>query len=187
MRTLSVFNQVSVDGYIADAAGSMAWAHRGRADAEWSAWVEGNASGDGILLFGRKTYDLMAAYWPTPAATKNDPVVAARMNARPKVVFSRTMRRAASQNTALVNGDLAESVRRMKREPGPDMVILGSGSIVAQLAGENLVDTYQIVVIPVVLGAGRTMFEGLTKPLDLRLVSSRSFANGNVVLTYEAA
>lgn len=186
MRHLSVFNQISLDGYIADAAGSMRWAHRAIADAEWDAWVASNASGGGVLLFGRKTYDLMAAYWPTPAAARDNPVVAEAMNAAAKVVFSRTMRRAEWRNTTVVTDDLAESVRRMKRAPGPGMVILGSGSIVAQLAPVQVIDSYQVVVIPVVLGAGRTMFEGLPQPLELRLASTRSFANGNVVLTYAA-
>jgi dihydrofolate reductase len=187
MRRLTVFNQVSVDGYIADARGDMSWAHRAPDDAEWGAWVQGNARGGGELLFGRKTYDLMAGYWPTPAAMKSNPVVAERMNALPKVVFSRTMERAAWRNTTLVSGDLVESVRRMKRETGPGMVIMGSGSIVAQLAPESVIDAYQIVVIPVALGAGRTMFEGLPRNLDFRLVSSRAFANGNIVITYEPA
>ncbi len=129
----------------------------------------------------------MAAYWPTPAAARDNPVVAEGMNAAAKVVFSRTMRRAEWRNTTLVQDDLVESVRRMKGEPGPGMVILGSGSVVAQLASARVIDSYQVVVIPVVLGAGLTMFEGLKRPLDLRLLSTRSFANGNVVLTYEAA
>lgn len=186
MRTLGVFNQISLDGYIADAAGSMRWAHRTAPDPAWDAWVAGNASGGGVLLFGRKTYDLMAAYWPTPAAVRDNPVVAEGMNAAAKVVFSRTMRRAEWRNTTLVKDDLVESVRRMKRETGPGLVILGSGSIVAQLAPAKVIDSYQVVVVPVVLGAGRTMFEGLPRPLELRLASTRSFANGNVVLTYEA-
>ncbi len=187
MRALSVFNQISLDGYIADARGDMSWAHRTPDDAEWDAWVQGNAEGGGELLFGRKTYDLMAGYWPTPAAAKNNPVVAERMNALPKVVFSRSLRTAAWQNTKLVSGDIAGAVRGMKRESGPGMVIMGSGSIVAQLAPEGVIDAYQIVVIPVALGAGRTMFEGLPRHLDLRLTSQRSFTNGNVVLTYEPA
>ncbi len=185
MRTVSVFNQISLDGYVADAKGDMSWAHLARPDPEWSAFVTGNASGEGVLLFGRVTYDLMAGYWPTPAAARNDPVVAEHMNARPKVVFSRTLRRAAWRNTRVVSGDLVEAVQRMKREPGPDMVILGSASIVSQLASAGLVDGYQAVVIPVALGAGRTMFEGMRRKLILRLTGSRAFANGNVVLSYE--
>jgi dihydrofolate reductase len=185
MRKLSVFNQVSLDGYICDARGDMSWAHPARPDPEWNAFVAGNARGGATLLFGRVTYDLMAGYWPTPQAARNDPVVASRMNAAPKVVFSRTLKNAAWANTMLVTGDIAGVVRGMKRESGPGMVILGSGTIVAQLAPEGVIDSYQIVVIPIALGAGRTMFEGLEKRLSLKLTQSRAFANGNVVLTYE--
>ena len=72
----------------------------------------------------------------------------------------------------------------MKQQPGANMVVLGSGSIVAQLASERLVDEYQIVLIPIVLGGGRTLFEGMANPLNLRLSETRSFSNGNVFLRY---
>jgi dihydrofolate reductase len=129
----------------------------------------------------------MASYWPTSSAMQNDPVVAGGMNASPKVVFSRTLREASWSNTRLVHGDPAAEVRRMKAEPGPDMAILGSGSLVAQLAPEGLIDEYQIVVSPVVLGRGRTLFDGLPEKLALRLTKSRAFRNGNVLLSYEPA
>jgi dihydrofolate reductase len=183
MRKLIVFNNVSVDGYFVDANGDMSWAHR--PDAEWNSFAGENASGGGTLLFGRKTYELMASYWPTPMAMRNDPVVAEGMNNLSKVVFSRTMDKASWKNTRLVNGDLAPEVRKMKNEPGDGMAILGSGTIVAQLAQEGLIDEYQIAVIPVVLGAGRTMFEGIKHRLNLTLKKTRAFGNGNVVLWYE--
>ncbi len=83
------------------------------------------------------------------------------------------------------HGDIEAAVRRMKQEPGPDMVIMGSGTIVAQLTEARLIDGYQIVVTPIVLGSGRTMFDGVRERVDLRLTSSRVFDNGNVVLWYE--
>lgn len=187
MRHLSVFIQVSVDGYFVDRHGSVDWAHKARDDAEWYKFVEGNASGGGTLLFGRKTYDIMASYWPTPMALQNDPVVAKRMNDGPKIVFSRTMERAAWQNTTLLKGDLATEVRTLKRASGEGMVILGSGSIVAQLTEARLIDTFTVVVLPLALGGGRTVFEGMKQPLGLTLTQSRPFRNGNVVLTYEPA
>ena len=183
MRKLVVFNQVTLDGYIADTNGHMSWAHK--QDAEWNAFVQENASGGGELLFGRITYDLMTSYWPTPLAMKNDPVVAARMNNLPKVVFSRTLENVSWNNTKLVKGDIAAEVRKMKKAPGPDMVILGSGSVVAQLAQEGLIDEYQMVVNPVALGKGKTMFDGLKEKLTLKLTRTRSFGNGNVLLCYE--
>jgi len=182
MRTLIVFNQVSLDGYIADAHNDMSWAHKD--DPEWNAFAAQNASGGGVLLFGRVTYDMMAAFWPSPAALKSAPAVAEGMNRMQKVVFSRTMKKAAWQNTTLVKDDIAGAVRKMKAEPGPGMVILGSASIVSQLTQAGLIDEYQMVMNPVVLGAGKTMFAGLKDKVGLKLSSARPFKNGNVVLTY---
>ena len=185
MRKLIVFNHVSLDGYFVDANGSMSWAHKARQDAEWNAFVAANASGGGVLLFGRITYELMASYWPTPLALKNDPIVAEGMNNLQKVVFSRTLDKASWKNTKLVKGDLVEEVRMMKAEPGEGMAILGSGSIVSQLAQEGLIDEYQIALNPIVLGKGRTMFEGVKETLALKLTKTRAFANGTVMLWYE--
>jgi dihydrofolate reductase len=184
MRRLSVFNAMSLDGYIADARGDMRWAHFEDRDPEWAAFVEGNAKGGGELIFGRVTYDMMASYWTSPQAAKNDAAVAERMNALPKVVFSRTMERASWKNTRLVKGDLAAAVRGLKAAAGKDMTILGSGSIVSQLTQEDLVDELQVVVVPVVLGAGKTMFAGVSSRPALRLAGSRVFKNGFVLLSY---
>ena len=183
MRKLAVFNHVSLDGYFVDANGDMSWAKADHEDAEWNAFVAGNASGQGMLVFGRVTYEMMASFWPTPLAIEMMPAVAAGMNGMPKVVFSRTLDTASWNNTTLVKGDIVNATRQLKRESGPDMVILGSGSIVSQLAREGLIDAYQIVVNPVVLGRGRTMFDGAK--LDLTLTSTRAFGNGNVLLCYE--
>jgi dihydrofolate reductase len=183
MRKLIVFNHISLDGYFTDAKGDMSWAHK--SDPEWNAFVAENASGGGTLVFGRVTYDLMASYWPTPMALKNDPVVAERMNDMPKVVFSRTLKTASWNNTKLVNGDPATEMRRMKQEPGEDMAIFGSGTIVSQLAQEGLVDEFQVVLGGIVLGKGRTMFEGVTKRLNLKHTRTRTFDNGNTFLCYE--
>jgi dihydrofolate reductase len=183
MRKLAVFNNVTLDGYFADARSDMRWAHND--DAEWTAFAAENVGGGGVLLFGRITYDLMASYWPTPAALKNAPAVAAGMNGMQKVVFSRTLDKASWQNTTLVKDDIVTAVRRMKHEPGEGMVILGSGSIVSQLTQARLIDEYQIVVHPVVLGEGKTMSAGLKEMVSLRLTKTRPFGNGNVVLWYE--
>jgi dihydrofolate reductase len=185
MPRLVVFNSMSLDGYFADANGDMRFAHNPARDAEWEAFVAGNARGGGTLLFGRITYELMAGYWPTPLAAEQMPVVAERMNHLPKVVFSRTLDRASWSNTTLVKDDLTGVVRTLKQESGEDMAILGSGSIVSQLARHRLIDEYQIVVIPVVLGRGRTMFQGVEERVPLRLTKTRTFSNGNVLLCYE--
>ncbi|HVH42221.1 MAG TPA: dihydrofolate reductase family protein [Labilithrix sp.] len=187
MRRLTAFNQVSLDGYFVDDSGDMSWAHEAAADEEWNAFVAGNASGGGALLFGRITYEMMASYWPTPAAMKDNRVVAEGMNNLPKVVFSRTLRDVSWKNTTLSKGDLCDEVRRLKKEPGQDMTILGSGTIVSQLAQARLIDQLDLVVRPIVLGKGRTLFEGAEERLHFKLTNTRSFRNGNVVLTYEPA
>jgi dihydrofolate reductase len=185
MRKLTVFNHVSLDGYFTDANGDMRFAHKDNQDAEWDAFVAGNASGGGMLLFGRITYELMASFWPTRFAVENMPVVAERMNSLPKVVFSRTLDMASWNNTKLVKGDMTDEIRKMKKEPGEDMAILGSGSIVSQLAQHGVIDEYQIVVNPVALGKGRTMFDGIKERVHLNLIRTRTFGNGNVLLCYE--
>ncbi|HEX6976410.1 MAG TPA: dihydrofolate reductase family protein [Vicinamibacterales bacterium] len=185
MRSLSVFDNVSLDGFFADANQDMSWAHKD--DEEWNAFASGNAGGDGDLLFGRKTYEMMAAFWPTAQAAQMLPEVAAGMNAKRKIVASRTMERATWHNTTILKGDLVDEVRRLKESPGPDIVILGSGSIVSQLTEARLIDAYQIVLCPVVLGKGRTLFETVTSKVPLTLVRTRPFGNGNVVLWYEPA
>jgi dihydrofolate reductase len=185
MRKLTVFNMVSLDGYFVDERGDMSWAHKH--DPEWNAFVAENASGGGTLLFGRITYQMMASYWPTPMASQNDPVVAKGMNELPKFVFSRTLDKATWQNTKLLKGDPAKEVRKLKEEPGRDLVVMGSGSIVAQLAQASLVDEYTLIVNPLVLGKGRSMFTGVDKPFALKPTKTRTFRNGNILLSYERA
>jgi len=185
MRKLIVFNHVSLDGYFTDAKGDMSFARNANPDAEWDAFVASNAGRGGTLVFGRITYELMASFWPTPMAAEQMPVIAERMNNLPKVVFSRTLDKASWKNTKLVKNDLIGEVRRMKQAPGEDMIIFGSGSIVSQLTAEGLIDEYQFVVDPVVLGKGRTMFDGIKEKLTLKLVQTRAFNNGNVLLYYE--
>jgi dihydrofolate reductase len=185
MQRLIVFNNVTLDGYFAGLDGDISWAESGSDDAEYSAFVAGNASGGGQLVLGRVTYELMASFWPTPAAIESMPVVAKGINRMPKVVFSRTLDKASWNNTRLVKGDLAAEIRKLKQEPGEGMAILGSGSIVAQLAQEGLIDEYQVVVNPVVLGQGRTMFDGIKERLTLKLTQTRAFDNGKIFLCYE--
>lgn len=187
MGKLIVFNNVTLDGYFAGINGDVSWAHAGSDDAEFNAFVAGNASGGGPILLGRITYDLMSSYWPTPVAIKNDPIVAKAMNNMSKVVFSRTMDKAQWNNTKLVTGDIGAEIRKLKKEVGTGMAILGSGSIVSQLTKERLIDEYHVVVNPIVLGEGRTMFDGIKEKLNLKLTKTRAFGNGKVFLCYEPA
>jgi dihydrofolate reductase len=184
MGKLSVFENVTLDGYFSGPNGDLSWAKQ-HVDEEWKKFVEENASSEGILLMGRVTYDMMIQYWPTPQAAKNDPVVAEEMNNRPKIVFSRTLDKPTWNNTKVIKGDIAVEVKQLKEENKKDMTILGSGSIVSQLAQAGLIDEYKISVNPVIIGKGRTVFEGVKDKMNLKLIKSRNFKNGNVVLYYE--
>ncbi len=184
MRKVMVFNNISLDGFFTDAHNEMNFTQDPRPDPEWDAFVAGNAAGGSSFLFGRLTYQMMAAYWPTPAAVAAMPTVAKTMNDSPKIVFSRTLDKADWKNTTILNTDPADEVRRLKNGSGKDFVIFGSGTIVSQLAQNRLIDEYQFIVNPVVLGKGRTMFDGMATKLPLNLVDSRAFKNGNVWLRY---
>ncbi len=185
MPKLSMFNSVSLDGYFTDLKNDMSWAHQ--RDPEWDEFVGVNASGKGRLLFGRVTYQMMEGFWTSPMGIQMMPEVAKGMAASQKVVFSKTLDKVGWDNTVLLKGDLATEVKTLKADSGPNMVILGSGSIVAQLAQENLIDEYQVIISPVAIGGGRTLFEGLKKHLRMNLVKSRIFKNGSVFLVYHPA
>jgi dihydrofolate reductase len=184
MRKLSVFSLVTLDGYFAGENGDISW-HM--VDEEFQELAKAASNSGNTLLFGRKTYQLMESYWPTPEALKNDPAVAKGMNAATKIVFSRTLEKADWNNTRLVKDNMTAEVRKMKQQPGKDLTVLGSGSIVSQLAQEGLIDEYQVLLNPVVIGRGRTMFEGIRNKIALKLIKTRTFGNGNVLLTYEPA
>jgi dihydrofolate reductase len=181
MRRLSVFNLVTLDGYFAGRDDDISWHN---VDTEFQEYAQKNSNSGNLLLFGRRTYDLMASYWPSPEALKNDPIVAQGMNSSSKIVFSRTLNKVSWRNTRLVKDDMLNEVRKLKQQSEQDLTILGSGSIVAQLTQAGLIDEYQILLNPVVIGKGRTMFEGIKDRLDLTLTESRTFGNGNVLLCY---
>ena len=137
------------------------------------------------ILFGRKTYQLMAGYWPTEMARTGDPVVAGFMNEKAKVVFSRTLRKATWENTRLVKTNAAGVVRQLKQQPGKDMMIFGSGKLAATLTQHGLIDEYQVMVNPVVLGRGRPLFQDVKGRLSFKLINTRVFRSGNVLLSYQ--
>ena len=184
MRRLMVFNSITLDGHFTGANGDLSWAHV--QDPEWQAFTAENAKGEAEAIFGRVTYEMMASWWPTPQARQMAPDVAKAMNEMPKVVFSRSLRTADWQNTRVVNSDPADEIRRMKSQSGPQLLLMGSGTIVSQLTEAGLIDEYQIVVHPLVIGKGRSMFETVTKTVPLRRTAERTFKNGRVVLWYEA-
>jgi dihydrofolate reductase len=181
MARLSVFNLVTLDGYFAGEGGDISWHN---VDSEFNQLAEKTANSGNTLLFGRVTYELMVKYWPTPDAIKNDPIVAHGMNSASKIVFSRTLDKVDWNNTRLVKDHMVGEINRLKKESDKDMTILGSGSIVSQLTQVGLIDEYGILLNPVAIGRGRTMFEGIKNNLAMKLTNTMTFGNGNVLLIY---
>jgi dihydrofolate reductase len=184
MGKVSAFNFLTLNGFFEGSNHDISWHRHGAEENRYAARMleSGNT-----LLFGRVTYQLMASYWPTPLAITNDPIVAGGMNRAAKIVFSRTLKRATWENTRLVKGSPAEEIRKLKRRPGKDLTLLGSGRILTQLAEQGLIDEFQIMVDPVALGNGTPLFKGLKHRLDLRLTSARTFRSGTVLLCYRPA
>jgi len=184
MRNLFAFDLVSLDGYFEGPSSDISWHN---VDAEFNDYAIAMLDSADALLFGRVTYELMAGFWPTPEAIKNDPIVAGKMNALPKIVFSRTLNKVEWNNTRLLKDNIEDEIRKMKQMPGKDMALLGSGSILSGFARHGLIDEYRIMVNPLVLGAGTPLFKGIKDRLGLKLLAARAFRNGNVLLRYEPA
>jgi dihydrofolate reductase len=127
----------------------------------------------------------MAAYWPTPAAERDDPGVAAMMNHLPKIVVSTTLARAEWANTRIIRDDVGEQLSELKQQPGKDIAILGSSRLTVSLVKIGLVDEVRLMVNPVVLGAGTSVFSAARERISLRLLTTRPFDSGNVLLCYE--
>jgi dihydrofolate reductase len=181
MRKLVAFDMISADGFFAAADGDISWHN---VDAEFNDFAIKQLGAADTLLFGRKTYDMMSGYWPTPEAERDDPIVAKHMDDLRKVVFSRTPQNVSWQNTELAHRGIVEATKVLKNEDGKDMLLFGSGTIVAQLAAKGLIDEFRFMVAPVVIGDGKRLFNGIHESLKLKLVRFEQFASGNVLLCY---
>ncbi|OJV13034.1 MAG: dihydrofolate reductase [Dyadobacter sp. 50-39] len=182
MGKLIAYNFTTLNGYYKGTGNDIGWHRHGEEEGNFAA---DNLEAKATLLFGRVTYEMMASFWPTPMAIESMPEVAKGMNEAEKIVFSTTLESADWENTTLVHEDLPEAVRKLKAIPGKVMTILGSGSVIAQLAEAGLIDEYQFMIDPVAIGEGTPSFQGLTRKLDLKLTGHRIFNSGVVLLTYE--
>ncbi|HEY4198859.1 MAG TPA: dihydrofolate reductase family protein [Mucilaginibacter sp.] len=182
MSKLVVFNFTTLNGFFQGPNGDISWHRHGGEEREYG--VEGLKSGS-TLLFGRVTYQHMASFWPTPEALKNAPAMAAGMNKADKIVFSRTLKKADWNNTRLVKDNMLEEIRKLKQTPGKGLTVLGSGSIITQLADAGLIDEYQLMVDPVMLGEGTPILKGLHHQLDLKLIMTKTFKSGVILLCYQ--
>ena len=181
MRRVILFMMTTLDGYVEGAHGELDW-HR--VDDEFNDFAAEQLSAADGVIFGRATYDLMAGYWPTAAARTDDPVIAAKMNAIPKYVFSKTLPAVDWDRTHLIQTDAPAAVAALKQQPGRNLLIFGSSTLTASLAHHRLIDEYRLMVNPIVLGHGKPLLQGIATPLSLKLQQSRTFATGNVLLTY---
>lgn len=183
MRKVIFQMMVSLDGYFEGPNREIDW-HV--VEEEFNTYASGLLDSVDMLIFGRVTYQLMASYWSTPFAIRIDPVIASKMNALPKIVFSKTLTQADWNNTQLIREQPAQAISRLKQLPGKDMAIFGSSDLALTLIENDLIDEFRIFVAPVVLGAGKPLFKGISGTLDLRLMKTISFKSGVVGLFYTA-
>ena len=182
MRNVFLFMMVTLDGFFEGPNHEIDWHN---VDEEFNEFAIDQLNELDTLLFGRVTYEGMASYWPTPAAIEDDPDVAGKMNTIPKIVFSRTLDRAEWSNSRLVKENIAAEVLQLKQQPGRDLAIFGSANLTMSLLQMGLVDELRLMVNPVVLGKGRPLFEGIDEKLKLKLIRTRVFRSGNVLLCYQ--
>ena len=182
MRKLLVFNLITLDGFFEGPGQNIDWHN---VDAEFNEFALEQLAELGVIIFGRVTYQGMASFWPTPFALENDPVVAAQMNSISKIVVSRTLDKVEWNNTRLIKDNLAQEITRLKEQPGKDLAIFGSANLAASLLQMGLIDEIRVIVNPLLLGQGTPLFQGIAAPLKLKLLKTRTFHNGNLLLCYE--
>ncbi len=137
---------------------------------------------DGSLL-GRVTYEIFAAYWPLQ--THNEFGIADKLNSEKKFVVSSTLEKAEWNNSTLIKGNVAEEVRKLKQQPGGDIRVVGSATLVQSLMQANLIDEYWLLVHPLVLGRGKRLFRDGIETTPLKLVEAKAFRSGVVLLCYQ--
>lgn len=196
MRRIVTFNNVSADGYFAAPDGNLDWVVQ---DPELSATAAG-APGKGTLIFGRRTYDMFESFWPrvvTESPTAPDPHGGAQspemkkigvwINEATKVVFSKSRKDVTWKNSRLLRELVPRDIEALKRESGPDILIFGSGTIASQLTQHGLIDEYQFVVNPILLGGGRSLLTNVPKITKVKLEEVKQHKTGNVMLRYVRA
>jgi len=181
MRTIASFIFTTLDGFYEGPNGELDWSN---VDEEFDEFAVRQLDEADTLGFGRVTYEHMAAYWPTEQSAANDPAITTRMNDKEKLVFTRTLTDARWSGTTVVGGEATEAMPAIKAAAGGELLVLGSAHLTADLARAGLLDELRIMVCPIVLGQGRSLFEDLEDRVSLTLLGVRQFGSGNLVLTY---
>jgi dihydrofolate reductase len=180
MRKVIVSNLASVDGFFEGPNKELDW-HV--VDDEFHEYAKEMLRRADVLLFGAATYKLMAAYWPNPPADE----IADKMTSLPKIIFSKTLKKAAWNNSRVVSGDIQEEISRLKKESGKDLVVLGSAKLASFLLQLGLADEYRVIVNPVLLGKGSPLFADIPESIRLKLQATKVLASGVVILSYQRA
>ena len=182
MSKLFVQNLVTLDGYVESSPWGLEWHN---VDAEFFAAHEEEIWGNlGGIVYGRKTYEGMYKYWTSEEGLKDSSKVAEKLLATPKFVVSSTLKNAEWKNTTVLH-DLTELAKVKEKMGDKQMVIFGSSDLCASLLEAGMLDEVKQIVNPVLLGHGKPMFQGLKKTTKLKLLRTRTFKNGNVLLVYE--
>jgi dihydrofolate reductase len=184
MRNVILFNLITLDGYFEGSGNDISW-HQ--VDDEFNEFaIEQLSSTDG-LIFGRVTYQLMANFWPTSAGLNEEPAIAKLMNSLPKYVFSRTFEKVDWNNTTLLKGDAIEELVRLKQGNGKDLFIFGSADLSSTFIRYGLIDEFRLLVNPILLGSGIPLFKDDHELIKVRLLKTKTFHNGNVLLYYQTS
>jgi dihydrofolate reductase len=181
MRKLFTFNMVTLDGFFEGPNGEIDWHNAD--NEEFNDFAIEQMSSVDTLVFGRKTYQMMASFWPTEIAVQSDPIIADLMNRMSKVVFSRTLEAVDWNNTRLIHENADQEIRKLKMQPGKDLAIFGSANLISTILDE--IDEHRVMVNPILLGGGTPLFKHTPERTRLALVSSRIFQSGNVLLNYQ--
>ncbi|RUS46091.1 dihydrofolate reductase family protein [Cohnella sp. AR92] len=186
MRKLVLFMHVSLDGYALDSNGGLEWIPYNE---ELEKYAEEVVAEVGSPVYGRTTYQMMESYWPTvlddPNATKHELEHADWVQHVKKIVISGTMDKAEWNNTVLIKNNIAEQIKALKEQPGKNLVIFGSPGAAKTLLELGLIDEFLLTICPVVLGSGKSVFDGGVEKIKLKLLSSRTFKSGIIATRYE--
>jgi dihydrofolate reductase len=173
---------MTLDGFFEGENHSIEWHN---VDEEFNKFAVSQLETADILVFGRVTYELMSNYWPTPLALNDDPIVAQKMNSLAKIVISKSQKRFDWDNTIVIRDNIKEQLLQLKQQPGKNIFIFGSALLTSSILDMNLIDEYRIMINPVVLGRGKSLFLNIMKKINLRLIDTKVFKSGNVLLYYE--